>query len=164
LARIKADYEVGVTSKSIIASKHRINRTTLLRVAKREGWKYQKCIKNASKSITQNATKKIVELETNKLIDCTLRHLRETGNLRVLSDLAVKRISKAAKDTKNNISKMEADTVLTIQRFIETNAKTLSIIYKDERLAMGLDNGIKSDDGDVEDRINKRMNKLKNAD
>ena len=62
-AAIKADYEVGLATKSNIAKKHRINRTTLYKLAKKEKWVYAIGNRKATESITKKVTKRIVEDE-----------------------------------------------------------------------------------------------------
>lgn len=161
LAAIQADYEAGIVSKSDIAKKHRINRYTLFRNAKRLHWEYGKSGEEVTRHITKKVTEKIVEQESLKLIDYTSKHLSELDGIRKISRLNIRALAKEIKDTANNVSKKEADRIFTIQKVCKITSETLAIIYKDERLAMGLDNNDSGNSGDIENRIKNRMKKLK---
>lgn len=165
LAAIKADYEAGIDTKSNIAVKYKINRLSLARNAKKHGWEYGKSNANVTELISKNAAKRIVEEETNKLIDYTTRHLKYTRTLRTLSAVTTSEFSKYVKADKNysKLKKQEADKLLVIQRTLEVSARTHDLIYKSERLAMGLDQGISGGTTDIDSKVQTRMERIKDA-
>ena len=167
LASIRADYEAGIESKSDIAKKHRINRYTLRRNAEKRRWEYGKSAPEVASRITKKATEKIVREESEKLVDYTRKHISEIGTLRTISRANAQSLIKAIKETGNNVSKEEADRIFTVQKVCKIMAETLSIIFRDERLAMGVDSKNERVDSKnentegLESRIMNRMNKIK---
>lgn len=140
LPKIKADFESGRFKKMDMSKKWGMSRQTLNNLEKKHGWKFGKNGQKLNAVISKKATERIIKEETAKLVGYTARHLKGIGNLRVLSELTAKSLADSLRETKNKIPKAEADRIFAIQKCLKISSETLSIIYKDERLAMGLDN------------------------
>lgn len=164
IGAIQADYEAGIAPKGVIAIKHKINRKTLARKAQEYNWIYGRCRSDVANDVKVRAAEKIVADETNKLIDYTTKHLKHTRALRTLTAATTSEFAKYVKADKNysKLKKQEADKLLVIQRTLEVSARTHDLIYKSERLAMGLDKGDVTN-SDIDSKVQQRMDRLKNA-
>lgn len=140
LLAIQADYEAGIATLVQIAAKHHIDRTTLFRNAKKHGWEYGKCNTDATSLIKEKATERIVRDETDKLIDYTTIHHKHIKDLSALSAVNKADLAKIAKGMRSfeKIDKTKVWNMINIQRYIESSVKTYDMIYKSQRLAMGL--------------------------
>jgi hypothetical protein len=138
LSAIKAAFELGLESKTSIAASHHINRATLHKMARREGWEYGRSNKKATDLITKKVTAKIVANETQKLITYTEEYLFDLGKNRqlhrVVSDNMIDEISKA----NGQLSKTDGDKFRSIFQAVEISTKILDLMYRGKRLAMGL--------------------------
>jgi len=161
-AKIKVDFESGRFKKVELSKKWRISRTTLNKLEKAGGWVFGKNERQLDEKIIKKATSRIIDKESAKLFDYTSRHLDELNNIRTISKLNAQAIARELRDSGNNISKTEAERIFSAQKVCKIMAETLSLIYRDERLAMGADDKGKTNE-DVETRIKTRMEKLKNA-
>lgn len=159
-SKIIADVRAGKLNRTKIAQKWSISRNTLSKIINDSGAIVGENAQKVSKKIEQKATRKIIENESRKLVDYTDKHLSELDTIRTISKYNAQALAKEIKETKNNVSKAEAERIFAVQKVCKITTETLSMIYKDERLAMGLDQG-GNNNQDIEDRINKRMKKFK---
>ncbi len=163
LLAIQADFEAGLATQTKIAAKHHIDRATLFRNAKKYGWEYGSCNTVATNLIKEKATERIVRDESNKLIDYTTTHLNHIKDLSQLSSVNKKDLHDIAKKGKTfkKIERKEVLTMSEVQKLIKISVETYDIIFKSQRLAMGLDKDKPEGDGNVNSLIVKRMVKLK---
>lgn len=139
-SKIKADFESGRLKKVDVSKKWRMSRETLNKMAREGSWLFQKNGQKLDVLIEKQATERIVEVETNKLIDYTTVHLKHIKDLSALSAVNKADLAKIAHDSRSfkKIDKNKVYNMINIQRYIESSVKTYDMIYKSQRLAMGI--------------------------
>ena len=138
-AKIKVDFEGGKMTLSKIAKKWRISRTTLRKFAREGGWILGKNDQELTKKIEEGATKKLVERESGNLADFTEKHLSAlTLNEKVHRTISANLVNEL-KNAGGKLSKADGDKFKSLFQAAKLSTETLSLIYRDKRLAMGLD-------------------------
>jgi abortive infection bacteriophage resistance protein len=138
-AKVKAEYEGGLTAQGAMCQKFRISRNTLKKFAKKDGWEFGKNDKKLTETITKKTEAKLAEKYSNDLEDFTIDHIKSMDNVGALTKATLNRLGASVKNTKNTMSKADADAIFAQAKILKISSETLSIIYADKRKALGLD-------------------------
>lgn len=138
-AAIQVKYETGLLTLKQIAKQHHTTEKTIIGLANKEGWERGKVSGKVNKKLVRRAEKKLIEKEGDKLFDYTSEYIDNIKNLDKAHKANLGAYIQALRETKNNISKAEADKFKTSQQFLKLSAETFKINFEGVRLAMGLD-------------------------
>jgi len=140
--KIKADYESGKFTTRVIAKKWGMSLATLNKFAKKGGWIQGKNKSKINQKVNQKATEQIIEKETMRLVDYTTKHIKQLDVIRRLTNNALGAVARTVNEARNegrDIAREDSEGWFHMQKLCKISAETLSIAYRDERAAMGLD-------------------------
>lgn len=138
--KMKADYESGKIKKLDMSTKWQISRQGLDNMAKKEGWIFGSKLTELDTIIEEQVTTQIINTEVNRLIESTAAHLKHIKNLNTLGAINTADLAKVAQRDKtlSKVKQTEANRLMAIQKFIKLSAETHDILYRSERLAIGI--------------------------
>lgn len=151
-SQIKGKYVAGSDPIYKIAQQHDINKKTIERRAKKEGWIYGSVSNNVAKAIENATIDTIIKNDTDRAVKMTEMFLKDSLNIRAVTMALMDAMAKTLKEQKGNITSAEANRLLTCQKVAKTAGETITNIYSSVRKALGVD---RDDDIEKARRIKK---------
>lgn len=140
-SQVKGKYVAGSDPIYKIAQQHDINKRTIERRAKKEGWVFGSVANNVAEAIEKATIETIVKNDTDKAVKLTETFLRDSSNIRAITMAIMDAMAKTLKEKKGFITSAEANRLLACQKVGEVAGKTITNIYTSVRKALGMDKG-----------------------
>jgi len=146
IAAIQVEYCAGFVTIEKVAKKHKVSSRTVIRLAKKNGWKRGKRGKNVTNRVTSDILKKaedkFIKKESDRLAKATEKHIADIYSIRTLTRLNLSDMMNAARDAKNSggsLHKEVTENFFAFQKVCKISTETLANCYREERLALGID-------------------------
>ncbi len=143
IAAIQVEYCSGIVTLAKLAKKHKIAVRTITRLAKKNGWKRVERPGNVHMDILKKAEEKFIEKESDRLARFTEAHIGDMGAVRQVTRANLADVVAAVRDAKKENASLHKDVsenFFALQKVCKIASETLTNCYREERLAMGLDN------------------------
>jgi hypothetical protein len=138
-SQIKGKYVSGTDPIYRIAQHHDINKKSIERRAKKEGWVYGSESLNVAQAIEKATIETIIKEDTDKSVRLTEIFLKDATNLRNITMAIMGAMAEELKKSGGHIATAEANRLLSCQRVSEVANKTITNLYTSTRKALGMD-------------------------
>jgi hypothetical protein len=157
---IKVDFEAGLLTKSDIANKHKLTRSTIYKIAASEGWVYGKNRTEIDKATENRSLDKIINKQVDLATQITTNFLEDIEKYRKLSLMPASELASAyneasksdpVKKKKLKVTKEEFSRIWESAKAIKTAIEALKLGYEGARKALGMDREDKQKENDAND-------------